>query len=676
MGGKQIFNKTFDLETKLKWKITFQKFDNKENSGYKDIFINGIKFIWSINNKSTSFTNSFVSIKMDLGEDEYINKVIVEEDLDDEFKGPSESQQIFTNLIVNEYEKKKIQKEKQLNDAAQLKKKYEKQLEDEYNDKLIQAVEAYRQMNKIGFYFNLEDDYNGYYRSSVDNYSGNSGQLLFYLKSLKNDDLLKIFDELHDKLKIYHGEATMTMDGPNGMLRSGGRDAMIEKIRHLSFMLKESTKTENKTLGIVCKEQDLSEIFQTDGFQKALQCLTEEKEEKKNNSGQNTVEELKPLDNQEISNLTKQFELEEERDYESVNAREVKGETLTSILEKFNFGGEWEKNGINNIVYDKNTQIVKLLYDKVSLNPNNVIAKKDSIIIWRKGDKEIKESNETQSLKQVKPYEILKSGLKPKKLKTFMTTEEKKIIIENYGIAPTLVSLSSQKDIPANEIFETNDKQHLYSVHTHYLPLDIDNQYSYKIACFQNGFSLNDDLKRSFLGVNTVDSELGFGEVMSDTAIIGKKPNNIQVENNIGSIIPEKVFTPPEILEPVIKYFEPKQGTEDTLIRIVGSKLDKLDYICFRDVKVKILKKQKRVIIENGNKVSYDEYLVKTPTLKELNRECWQSYEPYKVLVWGYFKGTGKQIRSSEVGNPELKMYKYLVNKICPDSIKRKYSPS
>ena len=138
------------------------------------------------------------------------------------------------------------------------------------------------------------------------------------------------------------------------------------------------------------------------------------------------------------------------------------------------------------------------------------------------------------------------------------------------------------------------------------------------------------------------------------------------------SEIPKQVE---KVVEPIIKYFEPKEGNEHTVVRIVGNGLDKLEYICFRDVKVKILKKQKRIINENGEKVSYQEYIVKPPTLKELDRECWQSYEPYKVLVWGYFKGTGKQIRSSETQNPESKMYKYMVRSNCPESNKamRKY---
>ena len=60
--------------------------------------------------------------------------------------------------------------------------------------------------NRIGFYFNLQDDYNGRYRSVTDNYSGKSGQLYYYLTSLDMNQLYNILNELHDKIKIYHGE--------------------------------------------------------------------------------------------------------------------------------------------------------------------------------------------------------------------------------------------------------------------------------------------------------------------------------------------------------------------------------------------------------------------------------------------------------------------------------------
>ena len=88
-------------------------------------------------------------------------------------------------------------------------------------------------------------------------------------------------------------------------------------------------------------------------------------------------------------------------------------------------------------------------------------------------------------------------------------------------------------------------------------------------------------------------------------------------------------------------------------MRLVGLKLDKLEYFSFRDVKVPILKKQERII---GN-VKYQEYLFKPPSIKDLDRNCWQSLEKYKVLVWGYHHG--HQIISSEGNTEKTKMFTY-----------------
>ena len=692
MGGKHTFEKTFALDGKRKWEVVFLKFNNKVDPGYKNIFINGKKIIWSSSNKSHIFTNSFITINVDLdgAYNEYLNQVIVKEYIEQSEEiqqGPSisDTQRFFSSVIDTEQQNLVKDKEQLKEETNALKLKYKEELNEEYNEKFIQAVEAYRQMNRIGFYFNLQDDYNGYYRSVVDNYSGNSGQLLYYLKAQSDNDLYKIFDELHDKIKIYHGEATMTIDGPNGMLRSGGKDAMIDKIRHLSFMLKEATKTENKSLGIVCKEQDLSDIFKEGGFEGAMKCLTDEKDKKMTELEDKgaPIESPEPLTTKKLNELTSNFDIEYERDFISLGAKEVSGETLQSVLEKFNFDGIWQKEGINNIVYDLERNTAKLIKEKVNSNPNNKLGNRNTILLWRKGEKDISNGPSMSSglvTDRIKPYQVLKRGNETKQLKSFITEDDRNDIIENYSIPPTLISLSAGKHIPSTKVFNdtTKDKEHYYSIHTHYLPADLDKEYSYKIGCFQTGHNLNSTIKKQFLGIvnNGIGSELGFGEVYSDEAVMGKPVINTQVENDITNVMElETPIEPPKEDVPVIKYFEPKEGTEETMIRIVGLGLDKLDYIAIRDIKVQILKKQKRIIVENGKEVSYDEYLIKPPTLKELERECWQSYEPYKTLLWGYFEGNGKQITSSEIG-PENKMYKYLVRKICPEKQMRKYAPS
>ena len=386
------------------------------------------------------FNNSFVTINMKLNakKDEYLNQVIVTEFIEVESDGPSisENQLLLTDIINKEF----VQAEKNIqelkNDSMKLKQKYLDELETEYNDKFIQAVEAYRKRNQIGFYFNLQDDYNGYYRSVVDNYSGNSGQLLVYLQALNNNDLLEIFDELHDKIKIYHGEATMTVDGPNGMLRSGGRDAMIEKIRHLSFMLKQATRSENKSLGITCMEQDFNDIFNQSGFQ-GFQNVSLKKRQKIGDLNQNApIASPEKLSSSRIEELTSNFEIEMETDFISIDAKEVTDESLQTVLEKFNFGGDWEKNGINNVVYDLERNTVKLIKEKVSLNTNNKLGNKNTILIWRKGEKDITEGPgvSTTVSRNIKPYQVLKQGQPIKQLGSFITEEDKNEILLNYVI--------------------------------------------------------------------------------------------------------------------------------------------------------------------------------------------------------------------------------------------------
>ena len=94
-------------------------------------------------------------------------------------------------------------------------------------------------------------------------------------------------------------------------------------------------------------------------------------------------------------------------------------------------------------------------------------------------------------------------------------------------------------------------------------------------------------------------------------------------------------------------------------------KLDEIEYFCFRDVKVPILKRQERII---GN-VKYQEYLFKAPSIKELDRNCWQSIEKYKVLVWGYHHGY--QIISSEGADDKKKMFTYTSLGDCEPKMKK-----
>ena len=113
----------------------------------------------------------------------------------------------------------------------------------------------------MNFIFNLSDDYEGYY-SNLSNAPKTSfnGSLYNYIKDFNKDKLLDIFDELHDEIKIYHGDVSLRMDGQNGMVRSGDRDMLIDKIRHFAFILRQQKKAENKAIGLQCDELSLNDI--------------------------------------------------------------------------------------------------------------------------------------------------------------------------------------------------------------------------------------------------------------------------------------------------------------------------------------------------------------------------------------------------------------------------------
>ena len=375
-----------------------------------------------------------------------------------------------------------------------------------------------------------------------------------------------------------------------------------------------------------------------------------------------------------VKSISDKIDIENDLSIIDSSSKEIQTTDYQLYIERF---VNDEMEGIRNLIIDTVNEKVIFVKKIITIGEKNNIEKIGSTCIWKKGEKRY-------FARKVKNYQILNGNLTKPVLQienNKLSESNNKTILENYAIQPTLSSLAAEKNISADKLFndDTKDKNHMYTLHTHYIDLDTKDkkEYGYKIGCYQVGHNLNNTQKRKFLGIvrNSPESELGYGEVYSDMRFLGQGGELEQENNEPISFLSEIPKQAEEVVEPVIKYFEPKEGNQHTVVRIVGNGLDKLEYICFRDVKVKILKKQKRIIVENGEKVSYQEYIVKPPTLKELDRECWQSYEPYKVLVWGYFKGTGKQIRSSETQNPESKMYKYMDRSNCPESNKamRKY---
>ena len=194
---------------------------------------------WTDANRSYSFNGRQLKIRIELGKNEMLRQfkitetIILEDNIEDIDRLYNEE----TSLVNKEKEIKL----KELNDK----------IDEEKRKELLQIYEDYRRRQKIGFAFSLKDDYEPDQES---HYKGYSGELYLYLNSLDENSLLKIFDELNDKIIILKGDVNMKMDGPQGMLRSGGRDLLIDKIRHLSYLLRNGTKETNNKLGVVCND--------------------------------------------------------------------------------------------------------------------------------------------------------------------------------------------------------------------------------------------------------------------------------------------------------------------------------------------------------------------------------------------------------------------------------------
>ena len=75
-----------------------------------------------------------------------------------------------------------------------------------------------------------------------------------------------------------------------------------------------------------------------------------------------------------------------------------------------------------------------------------------------------------------------------------------KTILEDYAIQPTLSSLAAET-VSADKLFndDTKDKNHMYTLHTHYIDFDENDkkEYGYKIGCYQVGHNLNNSQKEN-----------------------------------------------------------------------------------------------------------------------------------------------------------------------------------
>lgn len=667
------FKRRYNLGKQLDWKIKL--------FGTPGITatLNGENYNW--NSPYSEFNNiKFLDIEITLKGQQQITNITCDETviIDENDTTPSESEE-----TVRRHEE------------------YRRQEERQENREIKEAVEDFRKRDGPNFIFKLADDYQGFYNNSANApKTGYNGSLYNYIKDMSEENLLNIYDELSDEMKIYSGDVGLRMDGEGRTLRSGDKEMLIDKIRHFAFIYRQAQKTANKVLGIECNELSLDDI----------QIVTD-------NSGSTPKVQALICKNTDPNAMTPTFS-----PGESENTSETPGESPAMTAEDCSTLAQTGLRGENKIVITGVRTLAECCYkcknsnecevaefkqsdEKCELhrsyNVDNEIANQNYSTLIGKTANTFDITEEAESEEPVdsdsnevfvppgkSDWEVLKiihtekrTGSQPKNLEfrqveTFVgsqsehvyrpsihpTDDEKDKIQSDFSFEPQIVSLSGDPEGLAMGPAGSSDVE--FSSHEVLIPIPRGKRYSYKVAVYQTGFCMENNEKRKYLGVEIKDSQLGLGEVYSSEIELGESIQETVITNT-PPILTEPTFKEPEVDRPVIKFFEPKEGDSNTIIRLVGLKLDEIEYFCFRDVKVPILKRQERII---GN-VKYQEYLFKAPSIKELDRNCWQSIEKYKVLVWGYHHGY--QIISSEGADDKKKMFTYTSLGDCEPKMKK-----
>lgn len=799
-------------------------------------------FTWKPSENSIDLPKSInVVLKVPLKKGQTLEKIKLEETVifDNDTK-------ILSDFNKEELDRKK-KKKKELDNWNKMKDKEDREM-------FLKENKRRQELSSLGEVFMLDDDYQDVERS---NYGGYGGELFHYLQKKDKTQLLEIFDALHDKILVYHGDITMKMEGPSGMLRSGSVDMLIDKIRYMSLLLRREQSASYDTMGIECDPENIKDLLKgKEGSSDQRKCMSRKQKEIDNKikklqeqkdaiqaevdaeekRKKELVEEQKQLQAQllqadeaakrkldaDIEQLTNNIkeeeaklnankELKEKRDKlkalqnESTKQTDptrnkipeniedlVKGPlkdfreslSLESVLkDKFyqgNYGGFYgEKIKINlmdflkdlrtgvltkalireeykkmkNMIYDYSTSDLYFVKpgESVEENIGNVVHAPNFIIITigdeRKSltefqeakedefkelnddklkalqeelenkkkllikdgkEKELETDPDIQRLKKlqekikennkvgISDWSYLKQGKEELFTRIIPTDEEKSKIMEDYAIIPTLSKLSGKRktglDFFKDQLIDDRTEKILekkeYIAHKQLIEISgTDNtKYEYCIGTFQTGLGFNTDEKRSFMGMNymtkiiTDKKEqmpiLNVGENYSDIIAFGT-----EIVNVLPDIPPPaEVFShPPAETIPIIKSFSPKEGLQGSIVKVMGIDLDKIEYFCFRDIKAEIVRKGKNYVVENKKNVIYDEYLLRVPMLKELGKECWQSVRPYEVLLWGYYKGGGSQIRTSEVESimdndsdkiSRVLMFRYMDRIECPEDEK------
>ena len=612
-------------------------------------------------------------------------------------------QQQITNItceetvVVGEDETATEEDTRKLGELKQFKVEQDKK----ENMEIKEAVEEYRKSDGPNFIFRLGDDYHGYY-TNVANApkTGRSGSLYNYIKDMDEEKLLNIYDELSDEMKIYSGDVGLRMDGEGRTLRSGDKQMIIDKIRHFAFILRENQKTQDKVMGIDCGELNLNDIeivTDTSGEKPKIQALI-----CKNMNQPRIVPSESPAPSLGENSSTPSSSFDgscstlEETGLSSEPTKVITDvRTLEECCQKLQLDNQSE---VAEFKQDEEKCEIHKSYDhknEVPNRPNSTLLgktkntfelppKEEVVVPAPTGEDPIfipPGKSEWEIIKVVErnkrtgnipinlnynTQENFEGNVTPADLTTSYTfrpslapnDEEISKITNELSFNPTIVSLSSD---PEGLFMPPSSGDVEFSSHEILIPVPRGRRYAYKVAVYQTGFCMDTKEKKRYLGVETNSTKLGMGEIYSNELELGESIQETIITNK-PPLLSEPVFKEPKVDRPVIKFFEPKEGDANSIVRIVGLKLDEIEYFCFRDVKVPVLKKQERVI---GN-VKYQEYLFKPPSVKELNRKCWQSIEKYRALVWGYHHGY--QIISSEGNTDSTKMFTYTSTGECQDN--------
>ena len=351
-GLEFLFNQ--DLGSLKDWKVTFQSFKNKSGSQSenKKIIINDEEFEWQDLKRSYEFNGRSLTFSLKLKKDEYLQNVKIEETV----ILPSASEiSSLKSEIDTEYKQKDNQQKKELKKKFE---NYKVQDELEERQKLIALYEEYRKNQKLGFAFTLQDDYQGDIETSKEFYKGYSGDLYNYLKVLNKEQLLKIFDELNDKIAKNFGDVTMRLDGPSGMLRSGGIDMLIDKIRYLSYKLRENQKERNKIIpfGRKCQEVSIKDLMSDASLKTSKTCIDKEYELRKKEKDKEKEKQEKFL-TEKLENEKNNKKLELDKEKQRLNRLKLQLKEENNKIKK-------ENEEILGKIESKEEQIKKLLEEE------------------------------------------------------------------------------------------------------------------------------------------------------------------------------------------------------------------------------------------------------------------------------------------------------------------------